>query len=245
MSNDIQNHTIDDEEEIHIDFADALRFASGVDQNGHANSAAVMAIQEITAVTEVKDFQSVLFGGAVLNFYASGGCTVAEVDFPMDNQFEARRATQVAAEWLANMNTEEYANKFFSLTVVPFPLGGQISLVFFDLVYFTSYKIENGQRLILCFDNASTKAYEMNINLEELKTLVSNELLMEERALDDEAAAIRDETRRLKEESQYDELIRKRFLDVNVDNASEFEDDEAQILESDMKPGFRAGHSDN
>lgn len=229
-----------DENIVEIDFQDVIRIASGVDDAGNPNSSVSLAIYKLgEREDDILTEQEVAFSNAVTSIFASGGCIVVQVDFPSSCKFESRRATQIAAEWMGNMNSEAYKNKFLSLVIVPLQLFGQIYISLSELVYFSAFYVAKDEtRLILCFDNTSTQCYETgDIDLESIQSQVDQELRDEEQALDDEAYDIEQQIKKLQEYNPYEEEIRRKYSSVDSLDL----DNNAASSETFRRPGYRFG----
>ena len=107
------------------------------------------------------------------------------------------------------MDSEDYKNRLLSLVVVPMPLGGAIYLVFRGLVYFMATDIDRQtSRLVLCFDNAMTQIIsDEDIDINEVSELIQLELTQQEKEVDLEYMAAKEEYEKAKQEAEYQEFV--------------------------------------
>lgn len=220
---DKQNNT-ENGEEVMLSFEEIINAASGLSEDGSPATAGRIMISEAIDEENVKNDAESDFSGAVIDFFASGGCMVLQADFEKNKTRTLEQILDICAEYMQNSGNEEWLEKKDLIAVmIPLAFYGDIAIILRDLVYFTAFNVDNGMRLIMCFNNIMTELVENDdIDYNELVARVRANEDREEEDLRDQIAAAEQEIKELEEEqnvygssvtqkSSYNDIINKEF----------------------------------
>lgn len=211
-------------EEVMLSFEEIINTASGLSEDGSPATAGRIMISEAIDEENVKNDAESDFSGAVIDFFASGGCMVLQADFEKNKTRTLEQILNICAEYMQNSGNEEWLEKKDLVTVmIPLAFYGDIAIILRDLVYFTAFNVDNGMRLIMCFNNIMTELVENDdIDYNELVARVRATEDREEEDLRDQIVATEQEIKELEEEqnvygssvtqkSAYNDIINKEF----------------------------------
>ncbi len=201
-------------DDIEITFSDIIKIADGIGVDGRTKSTGSLNINEIDGFkdmtqeelenideSKVKTVKQIILTQSVFNIYVSGGCAVLDIDIPVQSGLEYRSVMDACSGWFNRANDSKYDNQFLSFTLVPLLLGGQITIVFQELVYYSGIQTDEGFKVILCFDGNLTNCVQLEgVDVKSINMAIAEEIRLEEEQLDMEIAKVQAEVDRLKEE---------------------------------------------
>lgn len=200
-----------------ISINDLFAVSSGMDEDGMPRAGSGLMIARLED-GQPKVLKNITYSVPV-DVIGSQGAAVCAMEFERKYMSEYMRTLHACLEWLANEDSDEAL--FFS--VIPFVLGGELSIVFQYLIHCEYYETkENKMRLVLFFDNTSTSlTVNEGIDIEQIQMSIESELINQEKELDEQLLALEDEEKELEEEiSGYKyEFNANEFLDELVDDA--------------------------
>ena len=227
MDNELNKNNNDNEggkdNELNISYEDLMLVASGTDEEGKPVSIVTIAVDRIDDENEQVADNTIMLDKAVFNFYVSGGCLVAEGDFPDDGSFQYGKVIEYLSTYLDNMQDEEYAkHHVLGVVIVPMCLDGKVSVVMPDLVYFTGMDLPDSQkRLIMCFNDLQSQVVsDMDIDIEEIEKNVRAEIYREQKRTEQEIAAINKEMEDLNNANPYQQNIMDRYSGIPSNSLS-------------------------
>lgn len=214
-------------ETIALNLLDIMKTANGKDMSGAPNAIASLHVDEINQPVhsrqDIKHIAEVLLKEAVIDIFVSDGCAVVRADFPFHSRFEFNRAQKTAKDWLK----DNKKNQFLTLSVIPLPLHGQIYLLFDQLVYADGYSLQKGFRLILCFDNQDTQAFETeDIDYSQVTADVEAEIRRQEETLDLEIEQLEKEQKKYENSFAQEVEQQSDFKRYVTDQGKETDEDE-------------------
>jgi hypothetical protein len=229
------NENVENYIELHID--EILSMACGRDEAGMPNSTAVLAVNRIESADKGHTLSQIIISNADFQLYISGGAATIQIDFKKPETFEYKRAITICSEWMQNLDNPEFDNLHLSLTVVPTILYGEIFLMFTNLVYFTGIPTDDGNRLVLVFDNNASEVFNTDeIDYQALTAAVELEMRQEEEELENQALAIQQELEEARQVNPYADAVQERMRDAANGLMSDEEDDEDDGEDDDSDP---------
>lgn len=197
-------------EEFKIEYEDLILASSGILDNGSPASMATIMVDKISESGEQVADMQITMQSAVLHFFYSGGCLVAQVDFPKTATAEYNRTAYVLSTFMEKSGQPEYLKDHgFGMVIIPMAFYGQITIVAQDLVYFTGFDLPDGsKRLIMCFNDLATQVLQNDdIDYAEIEETVKQAAQREEAKLNDELNAVYAELEEVNKSNPYQEMI--------------------------------------
>ena len=227
-----------DDNVIEIEISDLIKISNGVDEDGKARSAGSLTITKVNGMYEksedeiqekdVKTVKEVTVGGSTINMFVQGGCAVVEIDMPAQFAFEYRNMMEILSKWFKDIDNPEYDDHLLTFSVVPLILGGQITLLFQNIAYYSGIRTDDGYKLIMCFDNTATEYYEIEgIDYRAIQMAIEDELRQEEEIIAQQLIEAENELKKIKEEENpYLQNLKAQYgSDLEIKESDDDDDD--------------------
>lgn len=226
-------------EQYRLPWDEILHLTNGLDINGFPLSAGGLTIDRVTKEKKMEEVSNVLFENAVIGVEMSGGCVTVTADFQKGEERSFLMTDKLARNWMQNLANPEYDDQILSVTIAPILLEGTFFFVMTNLVFYDSYRTENGSRVIFAFDNNETiPVITDEIDIQQMILNAERELNKELNELRAEVAEIEAEERAIRESNIYEQQLLERMSTVTFDHGEdEFVVDNPNIRISKNKEG--------
>ena len=194
------NHAVlYEDNEIKINQQMVTKIMSGC-TDGEANAIAVIMVNDYSDPENPVPVEEYPCENAELQLHCMGGAFIAEINF--DDEYDYKEVYQICNEYLNNLTDEAYDKDIFVLSLIPTRIS-YINMLVWNLMYVDGYQKGDRYKLVLGFDNSSTRMLLSDeLDMDYIAYLVERELDYEQKKINSRIAELKN-----KDDGFFDELM--------------------------------------